>query len=205
MLENLDFTFKNYDLSQCCTFLKTDERFGGLSNMEGTNFKLKINGVSIRSTEHLYQICKYPDHPEVQELILHEASPMSAKMKQKPFMKTCMRKDFDAVKVDIMYWCLLLKLSQYPGNITSLLNITRDRDIVEISRKDDFWGVKVDKENPKMGVGQNVLGKLWSEVRKFRNEHQDDRAYLKVTPPAIENFKLWGNEIGELVNPIFYK
>ncbi|MDO5577545.1 MAG: hypothetical protein Q4F84_10740, partial [Fibrobacter sp.] len=32
--------------------------------------------------------------------------------------------------------------------------------IVEISRRDDYWGVKADKTRPDYGSGQNILGKM---------------------------------------------
>lgn len=73
-----------YDPAGSAVFLKTRERFGGLSNM-AAGFPLVVNGVPIRTSEALYQACRFPLKPEVQKLIIAERSPMTAKMRGKPY------------------------------------------------------------------------------------------------------------------------
>jgi len=72
-----------YQRDECAIFLKTAERFGGLSNMAG-GYALSINGIRIPTSEALYQACRFPDKPELQKIIIGQKSPMTAKMKPKP-------------------------------------------------------------------------------------------------------------------------
>lgn len=77
---------RTYSRKDSAIFRKTAERFGGLSNM-AAGFPLRVNGVYIRTSEALYQACRFPHLPDVQRLIIAEASPMTAKMKSKPHRK----------------------------------------------------------------------------------------------------------------------
>jgi ribA/ribD-fused uncharacterized protein len=104
-------------------------------------FPLKVNGVLIRTSEALYQACRFPHLPKVQRLIIDEGSPMTAKMKSKSY-RSQSRPDWDAVRVRIMRWCLRVKLAQHWETFSRLLLATGDQPIVEDSRKDDFWGAK---------------------------------------------------------------
>ena len=74
---------REYKRAESVVFLKTREEWGGLSNMAG-GFPLKVNGIPIRSSEALYQSCRFPHMPHVQRLIFGQKSPMSAKMVTKP-------------------------------------------------------------------------------------------------------------------------
>jgi len=87
-----------YQRSQCVVFLKTKEAFGGLSNMAG-GYGLCVNGINISSSEALYQACRFPHRPEIQRLIIGQSSPMTAKMKSKPY-RCDSRPDWDQVKVN---------------------------------------------------------------------------------------------------------
>jgi len=71
------------------------------------------SGVDIRidTAEALYQACRFPDHPEIQAVILDQRSPMTAKMKSKKHRKST-RRDWAEVRVKIMRWCLRVKLAQ---------------------------------------------------------------------------------------------
>ena len=60
-----------YHKENSCIFKKNNEEFGALSNM-ATGFPLRVNGVDIRTTEALYQACRFPHLPEIQEKILRE-------------------------------------------------------------------------------------------------------------------------------------
>ena len=50
---------REYDRAKSAVFRKTKERFGALSNMAG-GFPLHVNGVKIRTSEALYQACRFP-------------------------------------------------------------------------------------------------------------------------------------------------
>ncbi len=89
-----------YHRSECVTFRNTTERWGGLSNM-AAGFPLAVNGVAIRTSEAIYQACRFPHRPEVQRLIIAQASPMATKIKAK-LHRVDSRRDFDALRVPIM-------------------------------------------------------------------------------------------------------
>jgi predicted NAD-dependent protein-ADP-ribosyltransferase YbiA (DUF1768 family) len=66
-----------YLATDSVVFKKTKEAFGGLSNM-AAGYPIKINRVPILTSEALYQACRFPLLPEIQQLILDAKSPMAA-------------------------------------------------------------------------------------------------------------------------------
>jgi type I restriction enzyme S subunit len=181
---------RTYDPAASVVFLKTNERFGGLSNM-APGFPLRVNGVRIRTSEALYQACRFPHLPDVQRKIIDEHSPMTAKMRSKPFRNDS-RPDWDAVRVKIMRWCLRVKLAQNWREFGRLLLATGDRPIVEQSRKDDFWGAKVAEDGSL--VGMNVLGRLLMELREHLKGDEAEGLHA-VEPLAIPEFVLFRQPI----------
>ncbi|WP_457383848.1 NADAR family protein [Pseudomonas sp. TE6349] len=176
---------------------KTKEAFGGLSNM-ASGYPLQINGIRILTTEALYQACRFPHMPEIQREIIGQHSPMTAKMKSKPYRKDS-RSDWDEVRYKVMRWCLRVKLAQNYAEFGRLLLATHDRPIVEQSRKDDYWGAKLADELGETLTGQNVLGRLLMELREKLKEDTEER--LKSVPPlGIPHFMLLGKPI-ETVAP----
>jgi putative DNA methylase len=181
---------RDYERPEAVVFLRTKEAFGGLSNM-AAGFPLQINGVRIATSEALYQACRFPHLPEVQRLIIEQNSPMTAKMKSKPY-RSDSRPDWDRVRVKIMRWCLRVKLAQNYASFARLLLSTGERPIVEESRKDDFWGAKP-REGERL-IGMNVLGRLLMELREeVRN--QDQRKLTEVLPLNISDFLLFSQPI----------
>jgi type I restriction enzyme S subunit len=181
---------RTYDRAGSVVFLKTNERFGGLSNM-APGFPLRVNGVRIRTSEALYQACRFPHMPTVQRRIIDEHSPMTAKMRSKPFRKDS-RPDWDTVRVKIMRWCLRVKLAQNRREFGRLLLATGSRPIVEQSRNDDFWGAKVVDDGTL--VGMNVLGRLLMELREQLQAEESERLKV-VEPPSIPQFLLLSEPI----------
>ncbi|WP_435443677.1 MULTISPECIES: NADAR family protein [unclassified Variovorax] len=72
--------------------------------------------------------------------------------------KALRRADWDDVKVDVMRKILRAKADQHEYVRRKLL-ATGDRELVENSWRDDYWGWGPNRD------GQNMLGKLWMEVR----------------------------------------
>lgn len=185
---------RTYRRAHSAIFLKTKERYGGLSNMAG-GFPLHVNGILILTSEALYQACRFPHRPELQRLIIEQRSPMTAKMKSKPHRRDS-RPDWNRVRVAIMRWCLRVKLAQHWETFGELLQSTGELPIVEQSRKDDFWGAKPVDEQTLQGV--NALGRLLMELRALlRSEPPDD--LLQVAPPGIPDFFLDGHPIERIV------
>lgn len=186
------YQFRTYRDSEVCFFRKTKELFGGLSNM-AAGFPIQIGDIKILSSEALYQACRFPHMEDVQKSIINEKSPMSAKMVSKPY-RSFSRDDWDDVRVDIMYWCLRVKLAQNFLSFGRLLESTLDRPIVEDSSKDNFWGAIRDKENKNVMVGVNALGRLLMKLRlEYNSENRYDLLY--VEPLNIPNFSIYGQPI----------
>jgi len=182
---------RTYSRKDSVVFRKTDEPFGGLSNMAG-GYPIQVNGVRILTSEALYQVCRFPHLPDVQKLIIGQISPMTAKMRSKPYRKDS-RPDWDQVRVRIMRWSLRMKLANNWNTFSALLLKTGERPIVEESRKDDFWGAKVVDDGDTL-VGMNVLGRLLMELREQVKQQGRDAA-LDVAPPDIPQFLLFGRPI----------
>jgi len=183
---------RTYMRSQSAVFSKTKEGFGGLSNM-AAGFPIRVNNVRILTSEALYQACRFPHLPHVQRLIIEQLSPMTAKMKSKPYRKES-RPDWDRVRVKIMRWCLRVKLAQNWSEFSRLLLSTGDRPIVEESRKDDFWGAKVVSGDTDTLVGTNALGRLLMELRE-QVKHSDSDQLRRVEPLPLADFLLFGEPI----------
>ena len=182
-----------YNRNECITFRKTKEVFGGLSNMAG-GYNLKVNGVNILTSEALYQACRFPHLAEVQQLIIAQNSPMTAKIKSKPYRNQS-RQDWDKVRVNIMRWCLRVKLVQNWEKFGQLLLQTGDKSIVEDSSKDDFWGAIPTEDNQL--VGANVLGRLLMELREHLKQGANFLELVKI--PNIPNFDLFNQPIENIL------
>ncbi|WP_084170533.1 NADAR family protein [Clostridium algidicarnis] len=179
-----------YKRDSSIIFRKTHENFGGLSNM-ASGYPIELSGVYIRTSEALYQACRYPHLPDVQRAIISQNSPMTGKMKSKLYRNNT-REDWENIRVQIMKWCLRVKLAQNWIKFGTLLESTLEYPIVEESHKDDFWGAKPIDENELVGI--NVLGRLLMELReeylKFKNTHD----YV-LKAPSIDNFYLLGSKV----------
>lgn len=182
---------RTYNRQESIVFLKTKERFGGLSNMAG-GYPLRVNDIDILTSEALYQACRFPHLPEVQRTIIAQKSPMAAKMKSKHYRRDS-RDDWNKINIKVMRWCLQVKLAQNWDKFGKLLRETGDMSIVEESKRDSFWGAKPIDENTL--VGTNVLGRLLMELRSEYLK-QDNKHLLIVNPPEIENFLLYNKKIG---------
>jgi N-glycosidase YbiA len=182
-----------YTRAESAVFKKTAEQWGGLSNM-APGYPLCVNGVYIRSLEALYQACRYPNHPEIQQKILSQNSPMTAKMVGKPHREST-RDDWQNLRIVIMKWCLRVKLAQNYEKFSALLIETNSLAIVENSNKDDFWGAKPTGLDEFVGV--NALGRLLMELRELVKSKSKDELML-VPNPNISNFRLLGENIVEV-------
>lgn len=183
---NLEEEKRVYIRSDCITFRKTTEQFGGLSNM-ASGYPIVVNNTLIKSSEALYQALRYPHLPYVQSQIINESSPMTAKMISKKYHAQS-RSDWEKIKIPIMKWVLRVKLSQNMETFGKLLLATDSKDIVEESKKDSFWGAKVIEDRLE---GVNVLGRLLMELRTLYQKHDMN----VVVSLKIDDFKLFNHQI----------
>lgn len=189
---------ETYERNKCVVFLDTKGTYGGLSNM-ASGFPLRVNGIEIRTSEALYQCCRYPHDPATQQWVLDQKSPMWTK--KVPGRDGRSRPDWQEHRVQVMRWCLRVKLCQHLDTFGALLWMSGARPIVEESKKDEFWGTKALDDGTLVGV--NVLGKLLMELREEYNGcTRGDRSRLtRVEPLEIPNFRLLGQEIGMITTP----
>jgi len=180
---------RTYLISESVMFRKTKEEFGGLSNM-APGFSLNVNEVIIPTAEHLYQACRFPNHPKIQWDIINEKSPMRAKWIGRAHIKHT-RPDWEKIQFKVMQWVLELKLSQNWNSFSSLLMATGDKNIVEITPKPKVWGAVI---NGDYLEGINALGRLLMHVRE--TYVKTNTRLCCVDPLEIEQFNLMGFPIG---------
>lgn len=183
-------TAQTYQRDQCVVFHRAREAWGAFSNMAG-GFPLAVNGATWRTSEALFQACKFPDAPEVQRMILAEASPIAVKMRIKAHAGR-IRPDWFAINGAIMRWCVALKCARHAAVFAPLLAETGDRAIVEESRRDDFWGAIPAPDGLTL-TGRNALGRLWEETRAAWRA--DPARAAVVAPPAVPGLLLLGDAI----------
>ncbi|KTB57298.1 hypothetical protein AO067_16550 [Pseudomonas viridiflava ICMP 13104] len=169
---------RTYRRSEVVIVYKTKDDFGGLSNM-ASGYPLRIHGIRILTSEALYQACRFPHIPDLQREIIGQHSPMTAKMKSKPHRGNS-RSDWQQVRYKVMRWCLRVKLAQNYEKFGALLLSTGEKPIVELSRKDDYWGTKAVDDSGDVLIGQNVLGRLLMELRELLKEDLGEE--LKIVP-----------------------
>lgn len=140
-----------------------EQDFYVLSNFSA--FMVQMGERLFPTSEHAYHWHKFPDDPLKQRSIqvassAHEAFKMAERWKQ------YRREDWDQVKVGIMRQILLAKVTQHEYVRRKLL-ATGDRELIEDSWRDDYWGWGQNKD------GQNQLGKLWMDIRFALRDFQD--------------------------------
>lgn len=186
---------RSYKRKDVIVFCRTKEAFGGLSNM-ASGYPINVNSATILTSEALYQACRYPHLPNLQQEIIAQTSPMTAKMVGKPYRDNS-RPDWLQVRTKVMRWCLRVKLAQNFERFSELLLSTGDLCIVEFSRKDEFWGAKVSPESDEILIGQNILGRLLMELREALKV-ENAESFKTVPPPNIPNFFLFEKQIEEV-------
>lgn len=198
--DEIDFPVRSWDVHSSSCFQKTNEKWGAFSNM-AAGFPIVINDVQWRTSEALYQALRFPDFPDVQELIRMEKSPMAAKMVSKPHRSKSSRTDWEDVRIDLMYWSLRVKLAYNFHNFGGLLRESMGTEIVEKSSKDRFWGaVPVNKDYLQ---GRNVLGVLLAKLG--RDWVLGQESPCMVEPPNISNCLLLGKVISPIEPPEFVR
>lgn len=195
----MNSNIREYHVKDVITFAKTDGHFGALSNM-APGFNLFINEVNIQSSEILYQACRFPLFPNIQEEIIRTQNPMNAKKISRQYIQYS-RQDWDAVKFKIMKWCIEVKLIQNFDEFSKTLLSTGDKTIVEYSKNDAIWGAALKDE--KTLVGKNALGRLLMELREKVKMGEIDKSTI-IFPPNVSAFLLFGNPIEAVRNDEYF-
>lgn len=145
--------FHGLDTADFVCFYEQD--FYVLSNF--SSFRVHVFGESFDTSEAAYHWGKFPDRPDIRNAIMSAASAHEA-FKIAERHKADRRPDWDDVKRDFMLEVLRSKVNQHEYVRRKLL-ATGDRILVENSWRDDVWGWGPNRD------GQNLLGKLWMEIR----------------------------------------
>lgn len=126
-----------------------------LSNFSA--FRLDWQGQTFDTSEAAYHWEKFGGWPELQKAITaapsaHEAFKLAERNRAHRLA------NWDAVKVDIMREILRAKAQQHEYVRRKLL-ATGDRELIEDSWRDDFWGWGPNRD------GRNMMGNLWMQIR----------------------------------------
>lgn len=181
----MSLSTRKYYKKNCITFKSTKGEFGGLSNM-APGFPVFINGIQLKNIESLYQSLRYPDFPGIQQTIIDQNSPISAKQYARQFLDKT-RKDWDTSRFKIMKFCLQAKYHYNKRQFGDLLIKTNNRQIVEFTFEDKVWGATDEGEYYE---GTNALGRLLMELR---DDIKNNSYQFQI--PNLENFRLLGREI----------
>lgn len=141
-------------------FYTTKGPYGCFSNF--SRHPVKMNGKTWMTSEHYYQAQKFAGLPE-EELVRECANPKeAAAMGRDPSRP--LRKDWDAVKDDVMREVVYAKFTQH-NFLKKVLLETGDEVLVEHTENDNYWADGGD------GSGKNMLGVILMEVRdRIRKE-----------------------------------
>lgn len=138
-----------------------EQDFYVLSNFSA--FNVDVFGRDFQTAEHAYHWKKFCDTATgIAHAIRFSRSAHDA-FKTAEKNKGLRRKDWDSVKVEVMREILLAKVSQHEYVSRKLL-ATGTKTLIENSWRDSFWGWGDDRK------GQNMLGKLWMEIRAQLHE-----------------------------------
>lgn len=130
-----------------------------LSNFSA--FAIEWMGQLYPTAEHAYQAEKFRGTSQsVRDLILVARSAHEA-FKLAEFHRNARRREWDGVKVGVMRQILREKVEQH-GYVSRKLEETGNRELIENSWRDDYWGWGPDRK------GMNMLGTLWMQVRADR-------------------------------------
>jgi ribA/ribD-fused uncharacterized protein len=150
-------------------FNKVKDQYGWMSNMSA--HPVKYEGEWYRNTETLFHCLRFWDYQEIVDELRAIASPMIVKRKAKKYQRTLEKTEgFRSCKLNDVDWmrlCLRLKVDRHT-DLKRLLVVTRDATIIEDCTKrkggsGKYWGACLEDGQ---WVGENVLGRLWMELRE---------------------------------------
>jgi ribA/ribD-fused uncharacterized protein len=136
-----------------------EQDFYVLSNF--SSFRLQYRGHDFDTSEHAYHWAKFlnvSDEADAVCSLIKRARSAHVAFKIAEQHKRIRRADWNERKINIMREILRAKTDQHEY-VRHKLFATGDRELIEDSWRDDFWGWGPDRN------GQNMLGRLWMEVR----------------------------------------
>lgn len=124
-----------------------------------SSFQIEYKGKIYPTSEHAYQSTKFihTDSELAEKIRNAKSAHLALKIAEENSDKK--QKNWDDIKLTVMKEILICKVNQHEYVKKKLLQ-SGDREIVEDSWRDNYWGWGESKQ------GENHLGKLWMEVRK---------------------------------------
>jgi N-glycosidase YbiA len=133
-----------------------EQDFYVLSNFSA--FSVNVFGQQFPTAEHAYQWKKFCDTRPVIGLWIMRANSAHEAFKLAQQYKVHQLSNWNEIRVEVMRMIFRAKVEQHEYVRRKLL-ATGDRELVENSWRDDFWGWGENRR------GRNMLGKLWMEIR----------------------------------------
>jgi hypothetical protein len=121
-----------------------------------SSFAIEWKGKHWMTSEHAYHSEKFTDEQLKEEIRQTRSAHDALKLSHEH--EAAYRPDWAQVKLGVMKDILRVKVAQHPYVKRKLLE-TGEREIIEDSWRDDFWGWGPNKD------GKNHLGKIWMEIR----------------------------------------
>lgn len=148
-------------------FWKPSEENGLLSN--SSNHSILWNDMIFKTVEHYYAYQKalLMGDSSILDIIFNAETPEEAKRLVRS-IKIFKRDLWDSMNKQIMFDALFLKANQHE-DVKNFIKNTNNSLIVYSCPFDFVWGVGLTKENSKdqsTWNGENLLGKIWMEVRQ---------------------------------------
>jgi ribA/ribD-fused uncharacterized protein len=131
-----------------------EQEFYVLSNF--SSFRLQWKGFDFDTSEAAYHWEKFLSKRIQNEILMARSAHDAFKLAER--YREHRRPNWDQIKVGIMHDIIRAKAEQHEYVRRKLLE-TGDRELIEDSWRDPFWGWGPD------GKGLNMLGKLWMEIR----------------------------------------
>ncbi len=131
-----------------------------LSNF--SSFRVRYRGLDFDTSEQAYHWAKFADlggwDAEGAAMAIRYARSAHDAFKIAALNKIYRWPDWDSRKREVMKQILLAKVTQHEYVMKKLMD-TGDRELIEDSWRDNVWGWGPNRD------GQNLLGKLWMEIR----------------------------------------
>ena len=182
---------RTYAQHDACSFRFTKSAWGAFSNFQPLAVPILAGPWTFISSESVYQACKFPERPDVQRRIAEAPTAReAAAIGRTPGLG--IDPGWTAQRVDVMRWVLRMKREANRDEIDAALAATGERPIVEVSTRDAWWGARSVADRYE---GNNVLGRLWMEIRQQLRE-SDTAARSAAWTGRIRIGCLAGDTIG---------
>ena len=174
---------RTYAAAEACAFRFTRAEWGEFSNFCPLPRPIEAGPWLFPTSEHLYQAAKFAVSPNIQARIAAAPSARDAarigRNRDLPVTPCWPRH-----RVNVMRWVIRRKLETVPDLLHPILERTADRPIVEVSRRDPFWGAApVETPDGPAFRGSNALGRLWMELRLHMRDDDPRAASAHWVPP----------------------